>query len=102
MVVGALLEDGGGRYLELAASGKYQHPAIAALMPRVIDRVLGSRHAPSIAIDGDIAILRLVPRDGGRLVTRIRIDTKRAVVLDIATLDGEKTTNATYFPFAPS
>jgi putative heme-binding domain-containing protein len=44
-----LLEDGGGRYLELAASGKYQHPAIAALMPRVIDRVLGSRHAPSIA-----------------------------------------------------
>jgi hypothetical protein len=44
-----LLEDGGQHYLELTAEEPYkQSPAVAALMPRVIDRVLGGRHAASI------------------------------------------------------
>ena len=44
-----LLEEHSGRFLELIANDDFkQSPAIAALMPRVIDRVLGGRHPAAI------------------------------------------------------
>ncbi|MBN1418812.1 MAG: hypothetical protein JXP34_08550, partial [Planctomycetes bacterium] len=52
---------------------------------------------PSLVMDGDIAILRLIPTGSGGGEMRIRIDTKRNVVLEIATIDGGKTTGTTTF-----
>ena len=45
-----LLEDHSGRFLQWIATDEFkQSPAIAILMPRVIDRVLGGRHPAAIA-----------------------------------------------------
>jgi putative heme-binding domain-containing protein len=44
------LEEQGDRYLELAAADRYrQSPPVVALMPRVIDRILGGRNPAAIA-----------------------------------------------------
>jgi putative heme-binding domain-containing protein len=55
-----LLEEHGPRYMELASRDEVsESPAVASLMPRVIERILGSRNTGSI-----VTFLKMLTADG--------------------------------------